>query len=125
MANIGFIGAGGIARAHAFALNSLNFFYDDAPEIKLVSVTSFREESRKSFAKSYGFSKAESIDDFVENEDIDTVFILGPNKVHFEHFQLALEMPNVKNIYLEKPVCSSEKEEKLMKSMLDNLGGYD
>lgn len=122
MANIGFIGAGGIARAHAFALNSLSFFYDDAPEIKLVSVTSFREKSRNNFARSYGFSKAESIDDFAGNEGIDTVFILGPNKVHFEHFQLALGMPNVKNIYLEKPVCSSEKEEKLMKSILDNMG---
>lgn len=122
MANIGFIGAGGIARAHAFALNSLNFFYNDAPEVKLISVTSFREESRNNFAKSYEFLKAESIDDFVKNEDIDSVFILGPNKVHFEHFQLALEMPNVKSIYIEKPVCSSEKEEKLMKSMLDNLG---
>ncbi len=117
---IGFIGAGGIARAHAFSLNSLKYYYDDAPDISLVSVTSSREESRKAFVKKYGFSIAQNIDDFANNSELNTVFILGPNKVHYEHLKLAMELPNVKNIYIEKPVCSTKSEEKLMKSMLDD-----
>ncbi len=120
---IGFIGAGGIARSHAFSLNSLKFYYDDAPDISLVSVTSSREETRKVFAKKYGFSTAQNIEEFANNEKLNTVFILGPNKVHYEHLKLAMEMPNVKNIYIEKPVCSSKSEEKLMKSMLVNANG--
>ena len=119
MAKIGFIGAGGIARSHAFSLNALKYYYDDAPDVEFVSVNSFREASRQNFAKKYGFSMAEDLEAFSRNDDIDTVFILGPNKVHFEHFQLALGMPRVKRIYLEKPVCSTEEEEKRMKSMLD------
>lgn len=119
--NIGFIGAGGIARAHAFSLNSLKYYYSDSPKINFISVTSAREESRDDFASNYGFAKAQDLDDFCKNEQIDTVFILGPNKVHYEHLKLALEMSNVTHIYLEKPVCSSKTEEEHMKSILENL----
>ena len=119
---IGFIGAGGIARAHAYALQSLKFYYDGAPTIKFISVASAREESRLSFAKKYGFETAESVREFSENPEINAVFILGPNKVHFEHFKLAMEMPHVKFIYLEKPVCSSFEEEKQMKKLLETKG---
>ncbi len=122
MANIGFIGAGGIAKAHALCLNSLKYYYKDVAPVSFVSVTSARASSRESFAKDYGFSRAEDITTFVQQKDIDTVFILGPNKVHFEHLNLALQMPAVKNIYLEKPVCSSEEEERLMKQLLIEKG---
>lgn len=118
MAKIGFIGAGGIARAHAFSLNALKYYYDDAPEVDFISVNSARESSRTSFAEKYGFSISQDIEAFAKNVEIDTVFILGPNKVHFEHFQIAMEMPSVKRIYLEKPVCSTIEEEKRMKSMI-------
>jgi predicted dehydrogenase len=113
----GFIGAGGIARAHVYAINSLKYYYDDAPDVELYSVTSQRESSRNAFAAKFGFQKAEPLDEFVKNEDIDTVFILGPNKVHYEHFKLALEMPGVKAVYLEKPVCSGREEEEAMKEL--------
>lgn len=120
MANIGFLGAGGIARAHAFSLNSLKYYYTDAAKVNFVSVSSAREQSRETFAESYGFSRAEDVQSFAASDDIDTVFILGPNNVHFEHLLLALEMQGVKHIYLEKPVCASESEEKQMKSVATN-----
>ena len=122
MSNIGFIGAGGIARAHAYSLNALKFYYNDSADVNFVSVTSSREASRNTFAEQYGFSRAESIADFVKSTDVDTVLILGPNNVHFEHLKLALEMPTVRNIYLEKPVCSNKNEEEQMKSMLAQPG---
>ena len=118
--NIGFIGAGGIANAHAYAIDALKFYYHDLPVLNLGSVTSRREASRAAFAASYGFKEAESFDDFVKNEKINAVFILGPNNVHFGHFKAALEMPSVKYIYLEKPVCASLQEEKDMKVLLDS-----
>jgi predicted dehydrogenase len=122
MANIGFIGAGGIARAHAFSLNSLKYYYNDAVQVNFVSVTSFTEKSRTEFAENFGFSRAEEIATFAASKDIDTVFILGPNKVHFEHLNLALGMKQVKNVYLEKPVCSTLDEEKQMKALIKSHG---
>jgi predicted dehydrogenase len=108
---VGFIGAGGIARSHAFSLNSLRYFYNDAPEIQLEAVSSLSSESRVTFAKHYGFSKSPDITNFLTDKNIDTVFILGPNKVHYEHLKAAMEMPSVKRIYIEKPVCSDLTEE--------------
>lgn len=119
---IGFMGAGGIARSHAFALSSLRYFYPEVPEIEFEAVCSARKESRDAFAAKYGFKKSLSPEEFVRNPDINTVLILGPNKVHFEHLKLALSMPSVSRIYLEKPVCSSESEEKEM-AEIANLSG--
>lgn len=120
--HVGFIGAGGIAHAHVYAIQNLKFYYNQVPEIVLESVASARSESRESFAAKYGFNSAQSVEEFSENEKIEAVFILGPNKVHFEHFELALNMPNVKYIYLEKPVCSSLDEEQKMKALLKKVG---
>ncbi len=117
--NVGFIGAGGIAQAHVYSIQALKFYYNEVPKIILDSVASARKESRESFASKYGFEKAQSVEEFAKNEDINAVFILGPNKVHFEHFKLALQMPNVTRIYLEKPVCSLKEEEDQMRSLLE------
>jgi predicted dehydrogenase len=108
---IGFIGAGGIARSHAYSLNSLRYFYDNSPEVVLSAVCSATESSRNAFAGRFGFSGPCDIKEFFKNRDIDTVFILGPNRVHYEHLKLACEMTAIKRIYLEKPVCSGKEEE--------------
>src|SRR5690554_5995490 len=105
--HIGFIGAGGIARAHIYALQALKYYYSEVPELVFESVTSATPGSRENFAGRYGFLRSEGFDAFAKNKKIDTVFILGPNNVHYKHLQTAVEMPSVKNIYLEKPVCST------------------
>ncbi len=120
--HVGFIGAGGIAQAHVYAIEALKFYYNEIPEIILESVSSARPESRERFAQKYGFREAQSQEAFFANPKLNAVFILGPNKVHFEHFEKALKMPGVRYIYLEKPVCSSLKEEQKMKELLAEAG---
>lgn len=120
---VGFIGSGGIARSHAYSLNSLKYFYNDVQEIELEAVCSATEESRKSFARNYGFSKSSDLEEFAGNNKINTVFILGPNNVHFEHLQLVLEMSGLKRIYLEKPVCSNLEEEKAIAGLIQKHPG--
>jgi len=117
--HVGFLGAGGIAQAHVYSIQALKFYYNTIPEIILESVASVRKESREKFAQKFGFNTAQTVEEFSSNKKIEAVFILGPNKVHFEHLKMALKMPNVKYIYLEKPVCSSLKEENAMKVLLD------
>ena len=114
---VGFLGAGGIAQAHVYSMNSLRYFYPEVPEIVFEAVCSARKESRDAFAKKFGFKKSLSVDEFIVDPSINTVLILGPNKVHFEHLKMAIEMPSVKRIYLEKPVCSNQEEEAQMAKM--------
>ncbi len=113
---IGFLGAGGIARSHIFALNSLKYFYSEPPEFELTAVASRSEDTRNRFAQDFGFNSAVSPDELIASPVIDTVFILGPNNVHYPHLEAALGMQSVSRIYLEKPVCSHhEEEEKIHK----------
>jgi predicted dehydrogenase len=90
----------------------LRYFYNDIPEIELNTVCSATEVSRKSFARQYGFIKSGDLEDFIADNRIDTVFILGPNKVHYEHLKNVIGMAGLKRVYLEKPVCSNPEEEK-------------
>jgi predicted dehydrogenase len=110
----GFIGAGGIARAHAFSLSSLRYYYNDAPEIGFEAVSSASEKSRSAFSARYGFKKPLSPEEFFSEKEIDTVYILGPNNVHKDHLHRATEMPAIRRIYIEKPVCATFEEEKLI-----------
>ncbi len=119
--HIGFLGAGGIARAHAYALQSLKFYYDLAPGLVFESVCSSTAAKREDFAARFGFAQASSEEEFFRNEKINAVFILGPNNVHFRHLQQALAMPGVRYVYLEKPVCASHSEEQQMAKMLESI----
>jgi len=123
MGNIkaGFIGAGGIARSHAYALQVLKFYYDQAPVVTFESVCSATELKREKFACQFGFVKAETEDRFFQNDQLDAVFILGPNQVHFSHLERALSMPGIRFIYLEKPVCASFEEEQAMWKLLKTI----
>ncbi len=120
--HIGFIGAGGIAKSHVYSLKVLKFYYDNVPELILESVTSARKESRDKFAEKFGFSASEDMEQFRNNKKIEAVFILGPNNVHYEHMKIALQMPNVRYIYLEKPVCASFDEEEKIKGLASESG---
>jgi predicted dehydrogenase len=114
----GFLGAGGIARSHAFSINSLKYYYNDSPSVELAAVCSATRASRESFSAQFGFKKGVDISEFFSDKTINTVYILGPNKVHFEHLKAAMKMDSVKRVYLEKPVCSGADEEKAIEDIV-------
>jgi predicted dehydrogenase len=121
--SLGFLGAGGIARSHAFAMNSMRYYYTDAPPVEFNAVASASEKSRESFASRFGFRKSLSPSKFFADNEIDTVFILGPNNVHCDHLEKAVQMKSVKRIYIEKPLCSSVIEEKRIEDIAADWPG--
>jgi len=111
---VGFVGAGAIARCHAFALAALPYYYDDAPEIAAARVLSARPERARSFARQFRFAAAASESEFWSDPELDTVFVLGPNRLHCEHARRALALPGIRRLYLEKPVCVTPEEAREM-----------
>ena len=105
-----FLGAGGIAEAHSFAIDALPHFYKQSIKVSKAVVASRTRASAASFAEEHGFKNAVAIDDFWDRDDFETVYILGPNSVHFEHLVRVLEMKHVRRVYVEKPVCASKNE---------------
>lgn len=111
---MGFVGTGMIARCHAFAIGALPYYYEDAPAIVPVRVTSARPERARRFAQQFHF--AEGLDEagFWSSRDLDTIFVLGPNALHFEHARRALALPGLRRLYIEKPLCVTRDEARAM-----------
>jgi predicted dehydrogenase len=107
---IGFLGAGGIAQAHAYALDALKFYYADAPQVDKVFVASPTPASRERFAERFGFYEAIPPDLVWRRTDIDALYILGPNHTHTPQLLQAVTMPDLHRIYVEKPIGSSPQD---------------
>ena len=109
---VAFVGAGAVAHYHAYALAALKFYYQHHPAVHCVAVTSATAENREAFAARYGFEYALATQDLWRRTDVDTVYILSPNALHYTHLASALTMRGVRRIYIEKPLCTSEAEER-------------
>jgi predicted dehydrogenase len=107
---IGFLGSGGIARSHAYALDVLRYYYSDAPRVEKVLAASPTPAHRETFAGRFGFQEAVDPEAVWKREDLDALYILGPNRTHTPQLLAAAEMPSVKRIYLEKPVAASKED---------------
>jgi predicted dehydrogenase len=114
---IGFLGAGGIAQAHAYALDALKFYYSDLPQIEKVFVASPTPASRERFAERFGFRDAIPPDAVWDRTDIDALYILGPNHTHTPQLLQAVMMPNVQRIYVEKPIGSSPQDLPILEAL--------
>jgi len=107
---IGFLGAGSIAKSHAYALDNLKYYYPDAPTIEKVVVATRTPKNRESFASAFGFSETSPPDDIWQRDDLDTLYILGPNQTHTPQLLKAAGMPNLKRIYVEKPIGTTQQD---------------
>ncbi|MBE6613473.1 MAG: Gfo/Idh/MocA family oxidoreductase [Ruminococcaceae bacterium] len=108
--NIGIIGFGAMGRTHAFAIDSLRYFYRDLPFTPtLGGIFTRTPETRENAAKEFGFAKVyESEDEMIADPAIDVIDITSPNIAHFETIKKAAAAG--KHIYCEKPLCISEAE---------------
>jgi Predicted dehydrogenases and related proteins len=107
---IGFIGAGGIAHAHAFALKTLPCYYSNAPQIELSSVATSNLANGKKFAELYNFKKSTEAESLLNDSEINTLFILSSNETHYKYLIEALDKQHIQNIYIEKPLGANETQ---------------
>ena len=109
--NIGLAGFGFMGRTHAFAIESLPFFYatPDAPlgfSAKIAGVCTTSYERSVKVAEEFSLGKAyRDFEEMVRDESIDVIDICTPNIYHYDMIKLALE--NGKHIYCEKPLCEN------------------
>ncbi len=108
--NIGFLGAGGIAKSHVFALDALRYYYQDSPQIHKQVVATPNLKSRTTFAENFNFQEAITPDEVFSRDDIDTLFILGPNDTHTPQLLKAIDIASIQRIYVEKPIGITIKD---------------
>ena len=107
---IGFLGSGGIAQSHAYALDALKYYYKDAPHVEKVLVSSPTPAHREAFAQRFFFQEAVEPQAVWARQDIDTLYILGTNETHTPQLLKAAKIPSIQRIYVEKPIGISQQD---------------
>ncbi len=101
---VGVIGTGMAAKPHALALNDLRNL------IEVEAVFSRNKEKCKLFAENYNFVAANSMQDILENNEIDMVIIITPPN---QRLELIKELSKAgKHILMEKPIERSTEKAK-------------
>lgn len=103
MLKVGIIGAGGVARAHARALNTLK-------SAELVGVLDIDARAAESFTDAYGGTPVTDVDALLELAD--AVVVASPNFTHRDHSLSALRAG--RSVLCEKPLALSRVEAKEM-----------
>ena len=101
----GFIGAGGIARAHASAIEAVGD--------KIVAVMDVNKETGEAFANDYSADYVTTrVSNLVSRDDIDAVIVCTPNAFHAQQTIMALQ--SGKHVLCEKPMSVNVSQAKKM-----------
>ena len=108
--NFGLLGCGRIAERHAEHIS-------DNEGAQLVKVFDIDSGKSQTFADKFDAVATETLNEFLEGEEIDIVNICTPNGIHFEGAIAALERQ--KHVLVEKPMAltKSDCEEMISKSL--------
>ena len=120
---VGIVGAGFIARVHAYGYLNIPLHYDQREfRPRIAAVCAAHQASADKFASQVGAERA--VTDFREitdDPDIDIVDIATPNARHLEAILAA--MKNGKHIYCDKPLVSDMDEARQVEAAAKNYRG--
>jgi predicted dehydrogenase len=103
MQKIGVIGAGNISKIY---LDNLTGLF--GKKVKLTAVTDVAFERAQKAATDYSIKAYNSLDEMLNNADIDIVLNITPPKIHYKTALAAVKAG--KHVYNEKPVCTKREE---------------
>ena len=106
MIKVGLIGCGFMGGMHAACYEALG------EKVKVVAVADVRAEKADAMKEKFGCEVYEKGMDLIANADVDVVDICLPTYLHTEHAIAA--MRKGKNVFVEKPVCLTKKEGKML-----------
>ncbi|AYW48722.1 oxidoreductase [Tetragenococcus osmophilus] len=97
----GIIGTGDIA--HQFTRNF------ESPQSSILGVAARNFEKTKAFAEEYGIPSAyETIEELLDNPEIDMVYIAVPNNIH--HYYITKSLEKGKHVLCEKAITMTSEE---------------
>jgi len=99
--NLGIIGLGKWATVLTKAAQK-------SSQIKIISAYSRSQESREKFTTQHQIPHVHSVQDLLNNKDIQGVILTVPNELHFEYAKLCAD--HGKHIYIEKPITNDLAE---------------
>ena len=110
---IGFIGAGGIARAHLRRLASI-------PEARVVAVCDLNEERAREAAATFNANVYTDYHEMVLKEKLDAVWVCIPPFAHSDEVSLCAE--NGIHVFIEKPIALTIEKAREMQHAAEKHG---
>lgn len=105
MLKVGLIGCGFMGGMHSAC-------YKEIDGVKVVAVADVRKEKAEEIAKVHGAKIFSTGEQLIENADVDIIDICLPTFLHTHH--AVMTMKKGKNVFIEKPVCLTNEEGKLL-----------
>jgi len=107
---IGLLGFGAMGKVHAYAVDTLPYFYGSLPfRAHVRSLCTTSHERAQGIAEQYGFDGAVRCEDEIINDpEIDVVDICTPNIYHYDTLLKALQAG--KHVLCEKPLCVTAEQ---------------
>lgn len=90
-------------------------------QLEVVAVADLRLENARKRAEQFGIAYC-SVDDLLQNKDIELVVVLTPVQTHYEVIKQALEAG--KHIYTEKTISDNSKNARELLELADKKGLY-
>ena len=120
--NIGLIGCGSMGRTHAYAVDTLKYFYKDLPfDAKITAITAAHFENAVKAARTFGIDRAvETEDELINDDTIDIIDICSPNIFHYETLKKVIAAG--KHVYCEKPLCVTAEQAYEIAELADKKG---
>lgn len=106
---IGIIGFGSMGKTHAFAVQSLPYYYAADFRAEIAGVTTRSMEKSQAVCRDFGFDVAAvSEDTLINDPTIDVIDVCTPNRCHRDTILKAIRAG--KHILCEKPLASTAEE---------------
>lgn len=119
--NIGLIGFGSMGKTHAYAVNNLNYFYNDGISATIAGVCTAHGSTAEKAASDHGFRLAVTDEDeLIYSPDIDIIDICTPNIYHYDTAKKAILAG--KHIYCEKPLAVTPEQAHELAALADEKG---
>ena len=121
--NVGILGFGFIGKVHAYAYQTLPFFYDPLPlSARITHVVTGRSETAEKGRQVVGADVAATDYRVVtENPEIDIVHVCTPNHLHRD--ALLSAMAHGKHIYCDKPLAATWDEAQQIQAVMEEYSG--
>ncbi len=111
--NVAFIGAGDISLLHAEALKNIE-------NVNLKGLWNITDDLADEKCKLFGCDKYDSVEELIQDQDIEAVFILTALEAHFKYAKMVLEAG--KHVFIEKPVGVNTSEIQLLRDLAISKG---
>lgn len=105
MLRIGLIGCGFMGGMHSACYNAIE-------GAEIVAVADIRREKAEEVAKVHGAEIFATGEDLIKGADVDVIDICLPTYLHTQHAVMAMKAG--RNVFIEKPVCLTNEEGKLL-----------